>query len=84
MFAVGEQLLAIFHIGGEFYALDDHCPHAGASLARGLIAGDIVSCRIHHWRFCARDGKYVDEDKSHFDARTFPVRLVDGMIEVAL
>ena len=84
MFAVGEQMLGIFHIAGEFYALDNHCPHAGASLAHGYLDGDVVSCRIHHWRFCVRDGKYIDEDKPHFDARTFPVRLADGMIEVAL
>ena len=81
---VGELVLAIFHIAGEYYALDNQCPHAGASLAHGYIDGDIVSCRIHHWRFCIRDGKYVDEDKPHFDAHSYPVRLADGMIEVDL
>lgn len=84
MFSVDEQVIGIFNVGGKFHALDNRCPHAGASLAHGFIDGDVVTCRIHHWRFCIRDGKYVDEDKPHFDARTFPLRQIDGMIEVDL
>ena len=82
MHVVGERMIAIFRVDGALYALNDQCPHAGASLARGNIDGDIVTCRIHHWRFCIRDGKYVDQDRPHFDARSFPVRIVDGIIEV--
>lgn len=82
MHVVGDRPIAVFHVGGEFYALDDRCPHAGASLARGYLEGDVVSCRIHHWRFCIRDGKYVDQELPNYDARSYPVRVLDGMIQV--
>ena len=84
MYPVGDLMIGVFHIDGEFYALDNHCPHAAASLAHGFIDDDIVTCRIHHWRFCIRSGKYLDNDQPHFNVRTFRVREVDGMIEVEL
>ena len=50
VFTVDNVRVALFRVGGEYFALADACPHAGASLARGMIQDDIVRCRIHHWR----------------------------------
>ncbi len=83
-FPLGDRMIGIFHVGGQFFAIDNSCPHAGASLAHGEIEGDVVRCRIHHWRFCLRDGSYVDEEKPCYDARTFPVRVVNGEVQVCL
>jgi len=84
VFAVGEIMVGVFHVGGKYFALDNQCPHAGASLALGSIEGDVVRCRIHHWGFCLRDGVYVDEDKPNCNARTFPVRIVDDQVQVCI
>lgn len=83
MFVVGDMMFGIFNIGGEFFALDNRCPHAGASLAHGYIEGDTVACRIHHWRFRIRDGKHLDTNRSEKCARTFPLRIVGDEIQVA-
>lgn len=48
------------------------------------MEGDVVRCRIHHWGFCVRDGKYVDEDRPHFNARSLPLRLSGDDIQVAI
>lgn len=84
MFVVDKVLIGLFRVGDEFFALDNHCPHAGASLARGCLDGDVVECRIHHWRFCVRDGVYQDEDKAAFNARTYPVRVNGERVQVEL
>ena len=84
MFVVNDVAVALFNVGGTFYALRNECPHAGASLAHGTLEGDIVRCRIHHWGFCVRDGRYVDEPKPQFNAVTLPVRVRNSKIEVAL
>jgi NAD(P)H-dependent nitrite reductase small subunit len=84
MFVVADQAIGLFNVDGQFYAIDNRCPHAGASLAHGYLDGDIVSCRIHHWRFCVRDGKYVDQDRPACDVRTYPVRVSDGQVEIAV
>lgn len=83
-FSLGEMMIAIFNVDGEFLALDDCCPHAGASLARGYVEGETVRCRIHHWGFCLRSGVYVDEDNRSLNARSFPVRIVNDAVQVCL
>ena len=34
-FRVGKRFIAVFRYGGEFFALEDMCPHAGAPLSEG-------------------------------------------------
>jgi 3-phenylpropionate/trans-cinnamate dioxygenase ferredoxin subunit len=50
--------VAIFHdTDGSFWALDDTCTHAEASLAEGWVEDGQVECPIHSSRFCLRTGK---------------------------
>lgn len=84
MFVVAEKMIGVFNVAGRFYALANECPHAGASLAHGIVEGDTVRCRIHHWRFCIRDGTYLDEDEPKWNAETFPTRVVDKDVQVAV
>ena len=84
MFVADDRRLAVFHLDGEFRVIDDACPHAGASLALGALEGHIVSCRIHHWRFCLKNGRYLDQDLPRYDVATYPARVVDGVVEAAL
>lgn len=52
--------IALFHSdNGEWYALDDTCTHADASLADGWIEEDEVECPMHTARFCLRTGKVL-------------------------
>ena len=41
------QVIAVFNVDGTFYAIDDECPHAGASLATGFVQGHKVGCPWH-------------------------------------
>jgi nitrite reductase (NADH) small subunit/3-phenylpropionate/trans-cinnamate dioxygenase ferredoxin subunit len=82
MFAVAGTTIGVFNIGGSFYALANECPHAGASLAHGIVESETVRCRIHHWRFSIRDGTYLDEDKPQCNVPSFPVRIVGDEIQI--
>lgn len=82
MFAVAETMIGVFNVGGSFFALANECPHAGASLAHGIVEGDTVRCRIHHWQFSIRDGTYLDEDKPQCNAQSFPVRVVGDEVQI--
>lgn len=84
MFVVNENLIGLFHIGDTFMALANECPHAGASLAHGLIQEDTVACRIHHWRFSIRTGQYLDENRPECNVRTYPVRVEGERVLVGL
>ena len=84
MILVNEVALGVFHVSGAFFAIDDACPHAGASLSRGIIEGDVVRCRIHHWRFCVRSGTYLDERKPSCNVRSYPIRVVGEQVQIEL
>jgi len=84
MFVVNEQPIGIFRVDDQFFALDNRCPHAGASLAHGIVDCDIVACRIHHWRFRIRDGKYLDANEPQYDVRSFPTRVIGRNVQVEI
>ncbi len=63
-FPVGEKIVAVFHRpGGEYFAIDDFCPHMGASLAEGTVEGTVVTCPWHAWRYDICDGTWRDNPK---------------------
>jgi nitrite reductase (NADH) small subunit/3-phenylpropionate/trans-cinnamate dioxygenase ferredoxin subunit len=79
-FAVNGRMVAVFNEGGKFSAIDDFCPHMGASLAGGYLEAGIVTCPWHAWRFCIHDGKWCDNPKIKIDA--FEVRVEGDEVQV--
>jgi nitrite reductase (NADH) small subunit/3-phenylpropionate/trans-cinnamate dioxygenase ferredoxin subunit len=77
---VGDRLVAVFLSGGAYFAIDDLCPHMGASLGDGAFQDGVVTCPWHAWRFDVRDGRWCDNPKIKID--TFEVRVVDGLVQV--
>jgi nitrite reductase (NADH) small subunit/3-phenylpropionate/trans-cinnamate dioxygenase ferredoxin subunit len=78
--AVGSKLLAVFHEGSNFFAIDDVCPHMGASLSGGFVENGIVTCPWHAWRFRLSDGAWADNPR--IKTGCFPVRVVGDEIQV--
>ena len=76
-----EQVVAVFNNDGEYLAIDDMCPHMGASLATGHLEECVVACPWHGWRFDTRDGAWCDNRRIKID--TFQVRVVGDEIQVA-
>lgn len=54
---IGNYRLAVFHVDGEFYVIDDRCSHAEASLSEGQLEGKIVRCPRHGAKFDITNGK---------------------------
>lgn len=49
--------VAVFHRSGQFFALDNRCPHQGGPLGEGHFDGMSVVCPWHHWDFDLKTGK---------------------------
>ena len=81
-YEVAGRLVAVFFDGAGYHAMDDLCPHMGASLGSGPFVDGVVTCPWHAWRFRACDGAWCDNEK--LKVTVFPVRVVDGAIEVAV
>ncbi len=67
-YEVQDQIVAVFHVAGQFYAINDACPHMGASLSAGHLEGCVVACPLHAWRFDVRDGTWCDNPRVATDA----------------
>ena len=81
-FEFGDQMVAIFlETDGTYLAIDDLCPHMGASLASGHFSEGIVTCPWHGWSFDARDGAWCDNRRLKID--TFEVRIQNNEIQLA-
>ena len=76
----GGRGLALFRFGSEVYALDDFCPHMGASLAGGCVEGGVVTCPWHAWRFRLADGAWADNPRLKIGC--YPVRVEGDDVEV--
>jgi nitrite reductase (NADH) small subunit/3-phenylpropionate/trans-cinnamate dioxygenase ferredoxin subunit len=79
-FEVAGRLVAVFFDGTAYHAMDDLCPHMGASLGSGPFVDGVVTCPWHAWRFRITDGAWCDNPKLKVDV--FETRVVDGRIEV--
>jgi nitrite reductase (NADH) small subunit len=74
--------VALFNISGRFYAMNDVCPHQGASLAKGKVKRHVVSCPWHHMQFDVRNGFSADGGGSCL--ATYSIRVKDDQIFVSL
>ena len=73
----GRRVIAVFRVGNEFFAVNNMCPHKGASLCDGeiVIEEKIVRCPWHHWNWQLEDGKLQSDRRQAL--RTYEVA-VDG------
>jgi nitrite reductase (NADH) small subunit len=78
--AAGNKLIALFRVNGEYFAIDDVCPHMGASLSGGYLEEGIVTCPWHAWRFRLGDGAWADNPRIKIGC--YPVRLVGDEIQI--
>ena len=90
---IGRRELGIYNIGGDFFALANHCPHAGGSLCDGIVTGlvlsdgpgdyrlvregEFVRCPLHGWEFDIRTGQSFCDPKST-KVRRYDVELSHG------
>jgi nitrite reductase (NADH) small subunit/3-phenylpropionate/trans-cinnamate dioxygenase ferredoxin subunit len=79
---VSNKLVAVFHFQGQYYAIDDVCPHMGASLAGGYVENGIVTCPWHAWRFRLADGIWADNPRGKLGVGCYPVRIVGNEVQV--
>jgi nitrite reductase/ring-hydroxylating ferredoxin subunit len=55
-FDIEGKRIAVFNVGGAYYAIDDTCPHAGAPLCEGSVAGTTLTCPWHGAEFDLKTG----------------------------
>lgn len=81
-FVVGERIVALFNVDGQFYALDGICPHQGGSLGQGMLRGCIVTCPWHGFQFDVTTGQH--QASRSLRHPTFPVKVESDTVYIAI
>jgi len=77
----GGQSIAVFNVGGNYYAIENTCPHRGGPLAEGMMTGEEVICPWHGSRFSVKTGSVLTPPARQ-GVRSFPVRISGDDVEV--
>ena len=88
---VAEKSFACFDVDGtavlvcrfkdEYFAIENRCSHALSTFDGGRMRGYRMICPLHGAAFDIRDGSALSSPAKR-PIRSFPLRIVDGMIEI--
>ncbi|MBS62077.1 non-heme iron oxygenase ferredoxin subunit [Salinisphaera sp.] len=78
---IDDEPIAVYNLGGEYFAIEDRCSHDDGELADGWVDDGCAVCPRHGARFDIRTGR-VMAPPAYEDIHSFALRVVDGVIEV--
>jgi nitrite reductase/ring-hydroxylating ferredoxin subunit len=76
----GRHGIVVFPSEGEFYAVDNRCPHMGFPLHQGSVCDGILTCHWHHARFDLASGGTFDPWAD--DVRAYETVIEEGVVYV--
>ena len=80
---IGRKEIALYNLGGKYYATDDICTHAYASLADGYLEEGQIECPLHGARFDIKTGKALTAPAS-VDLAVYKVKVEGDSILVGV
>ena len=81
VYEVDGRQIAVCNVDGTFYAIDDTCTHAEASLSEGHVTGDEIMCPLHMATFSILTGE-VTGPPADEDLATYPVRVNGDDVQI--
>lgn len=82
LFECEDKSLALFNVDGQLFAVDDSCPHQGASLCGGRLEGYVIQCCAHGLRFDLRSGYLLNS--SQVKVTNYPVEIIDDQAFIVI
>jgi len=79
---MGGRCVVLFRVDEEYLAIDDSCPHQGASLAGGKLEGGGVQCPAHGLRFDLRSGCLRNAPQLRIPI--YPIDVEQGRVFISL
>ena len=79
---VDEKFLVLFHINEQFYAIDDSCPHQGASLFNGKLEGKALQCCAHGLKFDLESGYMLNS--THLKMTSYLVEVIESDVFIVM
>ncbi|MDZ4339277.1 MAG: Rieske 2Fe-2S domain-containing protein [candidate division NC10 bacterium] len=74
--------IALFNVGGKFYALHNTCLHRGGPLGEGDVDDTVVTCPWHGWQYDVTTGTNVKNPSVKVASFTVKVEGSDVLVEL--
>jgi 3-phenylpropionate/trans-cinnamate dioxygenase ferredoxin subunit len=78
---VDDVPVAVWNVGGVYYATQDTCTHEEALLSEGDLWGEVIECPLHGAQFDVRTGEVLSLP-ALFPLDTYAVKVEDGVVYV--
>ena len=78
---VDSRQIALFNVGGAFYAVDNWCAHRGGPLGEGTLRGTTVTCPWHGAQYDVTNGQALSPP-APAGVRAYPTQVEDGGVWV--
>lgn len=82
-FEVGDYQVALYRVGGSYFATTNVCSHAYTLLTDGWLEGRLVECPLHGAQFDVASGEVV-RGPADCPVQAYEVRINDNLVEVKL
>jgi 3-phenylpropionate/trans-cinnamate dioxygenase ferredoxin subunit len=76
----GYQSIAIFNVGGAFYATDEFCTRDGGSLSEGTLIGTTIRCSADNCTYYLPTGECLDSTTKPLT--TYAVQIHGDVIKI--
>ena len=73
--------IAVYNVGGTFYATQNGCTHEMGELSDGFLDGEVVTCPFHGAQFNVCTGAVVPPPATT-PLKTFRVTVTNGVVRV--
>jgi 3-phenylpropionate/trans-cinnamate dioxygenase ferredoxin subunit len=81
--AIDGKRICLVRLADGYFAVDDRCPHAGASLGSGRCdeEGHVI-CPVHRYRYDVKTGKGLPKQGDYVE--TYPVKETDEGVFIGI
>jgi len=78
----GKEII-VSNVDGNYFAIDDTCTHAGATLSEGKLEDSAITCDWHGAKFDCKNGKLIKFPGEINDLESYKVIVEsdDGFVE---
>lgn len=80
---VNGHYVAVFMVSGNYYAIEDICPHDDGPLAEGTLDGTVIECPRHGATFDIATGKVLSFP-AITDVPWYPVRVEGNDVQILM
>ncbi len=80
--SVSGKSVALYNVGGMYYATDNTCVHRGGPLGEGVLDGEVITCPWHGWQYDVKDGQCQNNPTAKL--KTYPVKQEGADLLVAI